>query len=335
MSKSNARLWSSLELSWDQVASLPLKCWATSVAELDGKVYVSIEGPSCGYVDPIMFDSNLNKWFILPSLPCSRFSFAVVPNKRHVLAIGGRVISDGSIELSNKVYLWDEKYGKWLTPYPDMPTARFDCSSIGYQLSVIVAGGITCLEPWTISRIVEVLQVNDSFLPDSQWSQVEPLPHIVHEAVPLVVGEKVYFAVGYDEHRGSTCTIVAAHLPSLLHEPAAFQAWEKIPDLPYSCPSITYYENHLITFGGDCLIERPEEDRPVWEYVSWINIYNPEMKSWNCVGQYPHGYYLGKSIHIGSTKILFIGGLVGKLCVSDESLLTVCSVLTITPKDPG
>ena len=296
-------------------------------------MYASIEGPSCGYVDPIMFDSNLNKWFILPSLPCSRYSFAVVPNKKHVLAIGGRTISNGLLELSCKVFLWDEKYGKWLTPYPDMPTARFDCSSIGYQSSVIVAGGISCLEPWTISRVVEVLQVNDSFLPDSQWSVVEPLPHIVHEAVPLIFGEKVYFAVGYDEHRGSTCTIVAAHLPALLHEPAAFQAWEKIPDLPYSCPSITYHENHLLTFGGDCLIEQPEEDKPVWEYVSLINIYNPELKSWCCVGEIPHGYYLGKSVHIGGNKILFIGGLVGKLSVCDESLLTVCSVLTITPKD--
>jgi len=64
-----------------------------------------------------------------------------------------------------------------------------------------------------------------------------------------------------------------------------------------------------------------------------INIFNPELKSWNCVGEIPHGYYLGKSVHISDNKILFIGGLVGKLCVSDESLLTVCSVLTITPKD--
>ena len=97
------------------------------------------------------------------------------------------------------------------------------------------------------------------------------------------------------------------------------------------CPSITYYKYHLITFGGDCLIERPEEDH--WEFVSLINIFNPELKSWNCVGEIPHGYYLGKSVHISNNKILLIGGRVGKVCVSDESLLTVCSVLTIAPKD--
>jgi len=128
-----------LGLPWSQYASLPLKCWAISVAELDGNVYASIEGSSCGYVDPIMFDSNLSKWLILPSLPCSRYSFAVVPDKKHVLAIGGRTISNGLLELSSKVFLWDEKYTKWLTPYPEMPTARFDCSSIGYQSNVIVA----------------------------------------------------------------------------------------------------------------------------------------------------------------------------------------------------
>ena len=280
-----------------------------------------------------MYESRAKKWLVLPSLPCNQYSLAVVPNRKHLLAIGGKTVNIDFMCLSNRVFLWDEKYNRWLIQYPDMPTARLDCSSIGYHSSVIVAGGITCLQPQTISRVVEVLQVNDDRLSDSLWSTVEPLPHIIYEAVPLIVGEKVFFAVGYDEHRGTTNTIVAANLPALLYEPTAFRAWEKIPDMPYSCPCITYYEDRLITFGGDGMVEGPEEDTPVWKFFPPINIYNPDTKSWDHVGDIPHGYYLGKSVHLSDSQILFIGGLVGKLCVSEESLLTTCSLLTIANKN--
>ena len=55
------------------------------------------------------------------------------------------------------MFLWDEKYNKWLTPYPNMPTARCHSSNISHELTVIVAGGITCDDPVTITRAVEVL----------------------------------------------------------------------------------------------------------------------------------------------------------------------------------
>lgn len=150
VSKSAAKFWSSIELKWQYVNDLPAKCWVTSVVELDGNVYATIDGPSCSYNDPIMYDSRANKWVILPSLPCNQYSLAVVPNKKHLLAIGGRTVNIEFTGLSNRAFLWDEVYRKWLNPYPDMSTARLDCSSIGYQSSVIVAGGVTCLQPWTI-----------------------------------------------------------------------------------------------------------------------------------------------------------------------------------------
>ena len=67
-----------------------------------------------------------------------------VTEKKQLLAIGGLMNNNSVIEESNKVFLWDEKYKKWLTPYPNMPAARCRCSSISHGLSVIVAGGVTC-----------------------------------------------------------------------------------------------------------------------------------------------------------------------------------------------
>ena len=187
------------------------------MAELDGKVYAYMCDGVCGYVDPFMYDSNKDQWSTLPHLTCGHFSLVTVTEKKQLLAIGGRTINNGVIEESNKVFLWDEKYKKWLTPYPNMPTARCNSSSISHGLTVIVAGGITCRDPVTITRTIEVLHINDNNLHNSYWSVVEQSPLVVYEAIPLIVNDKLYIAQGYETNAGpSTCNVVTASLPELL-----------------------------------------------------------------------------------------------------------------------
>ena len=42
VNKSTIDFWRNLKLTWQQCADLPDKCWASSVAELNGKVYATI-----------------------------------------------------------------------------------------------------------------------------------------------------------------------------------------------------------------------------------------------------------------------------------------------------
>ena len=338
MNKSSSDFWNNLKLTWQQCADLPDKCWAISAAELDGKVYLS--GYNGGGSDPcpIMYDSNKDQWSILPELPGGHFSLVTVTEKKQLLAIGGRTNNNDVIEESNKVFLWDEKYIKWLTPYPNMPTARHSSSSISHGLTVIVAGGVTCDDSDTLTRAVEVLHINDNNLHDSYWSVVEQLPLVVYEAIPLIVNDKLYIAQGGDTYGGSgLCNVVTASLPELLqssnNNTSSSQVWSKLPDMPYSSHSINHYQGHLITFTGDHEVERPDEDEPVCELVPLIHIYNPDTKTWDCVGDIPHGYYLGRSIHIREDKILFIGGLTGRHNPNiDDDIMTTCSILTLTPQ---
>ena len=316
---------------------MPKKCWVVSVAELDGKVYVAGQFEDGGYQLPFMYDSNKDQWSRLPDLPRWYFSLVTVTEKQQLLAIGG-VVNDylaiGGIakavdEFSNKVFLWDEKYNKWLTPYPNMPTARSSCSGISHGLTVIVAGGVICLDPPTITRSVEVLHINDNNLHDSYWSVVEQLPHVVRDAIPLIVHDKLYIAEAY------TCNVVTASLPELLqsnnNNTSSSQVWSKLPDMPYSSHSINHYQGHLITFTGDCMVERPGEDKLVWELVPLIHIYNPDTTTWDCVGSVPIGYYLGVSVHIRENRILFIGGLTGTHDAGkDDDIMTACSLITLT-----
>ena len=67
--------------------------------------------------------------------------------------------------------------------------------------------------------------------------------------------------------------------------------------------------------------------------VPLIHIYNPDTKTWDCVGDIPIGYYLGMSVHIRENKILFIGGITGTHDTSkDDDIMTTCLILTLTPQ---
>ena len=43
-----------------------MKCWATSVTELDGKIDITAQGDHTDYVNPMMYDSYEDKWSVLP-----------------------------------------------------------------------------------------------------------------------------------------------------------------------------------------------------------------------------------------------------------------------------
>ena len=288
------------------------------------------------YCDPLVYDVITNCWDVLPPLPYAKFSLVAVPDKHQLLAIGGFTKNYDDLVISDEVFLWDEKYAKWSTPYPNMPTGRCVSSAIAYQSEVIVAGGITCLEPQTLTRAVEVLYIDDINISNSQWRAVERLPHVVSEPVPLIIGDTLYIAVGSDNKIGaSTCSVVAASLPELLQNSCnaqySGQVWNKLPDMPYASFSVNHYHGQLVIFSGDCMVEQPDEDKPIWELLSLMHIYNPDTKAWDYVGNVPRDYYLGRSVKIGEDKFIFIGGMAGKHNVSNvDDLLTTCTVLTIS-----
>ena len=336
VNNSSNDFWNSLKLTWQECADLPYKRWTTSVAELDGKVFAATLGSS--YFEPLMYDSNKDQWSSLPSPPYVHFSLVTVLDKKQLLAIGGVVTNNNGIhEITNKVFLWNEGNRNWTTPYPNMPTARCRCSSISHGSTVIVAGGVTCYDPWTMTRAVEVLHIKEhSLFTKSHWSVVERLPHVVYEAIPLIVNDKFYLAVGYSDQVASTCSVVTASLPELLQSSnkntSSGQVWNKLPDMPYSSHSINHYQGRLITFGGGYQVEQANKHTHMFQSVPLIHIYNPDTRTWDCIGEIPCGYLLSKSVHIRENKILFIGGATGDHDLGkDDDMITTCSTLALSP----
>ena len=199
VNKSSSDFWNSLKLKWQQCGSLSSKYFVTSVAELDGKVYVTISDSKYAQVKPLMYDSNKDQWSTLEALPYTYFSLVTVPDRKQLLAIGGMAINNKVTEVSNKVFLWNEMTRKWTTPYPNMPTARCYCSSISHGSAVTVAGGITFWDTSTMTRAVEVLHIKEhSLFTRSYWSVVEQLPLVVCNAIPLIVNDKINYTLLWD-----------------------------------------------------------------------------------------------------------------------------------------
>ena len=201
---------------------------------------------------------------------------------------------------------------------------------------MIVAGGVICWNPFTMTKAVEVLHIKEySLFTKSHWSVVEQLPHVLYEAVPLIVNDTLYFGQGYDNIT-STCNVITVSLPELLQSSnkntSSSQVWNKLPDMPYSSFSINHFQGHLITFGGGYSVEQPEEDKPVWQSVPLIHIYNPVARTWDCVGKIHYGYLLGMSVRIRENKFLFVGGLSGTHDLGkDDDMKITCSILTLSP----
>ena len=337
VNKSSSDFWNSLKLTWQQCADLSYKQWATSVAEMNGKVYITTMDNKFNYTSPFMYDCNKDQWYLLPALPSARFSLVTVPDRKQLLAIGGIMyINNEADVITNKVFLWDGENRRWTTPYPNMPTARCFCSSISHGSTVIVAGGVTFSDPFTVTRAVEVLHIKEhSLFSKSYWSIVEQTPHVVWEPILLIVDDKLYVTQGYDENKTTSCNIVTTSVPELLQSSnrntSCSQVWHKLPDMPYSSFSINHYQGHLITFGGGHHVEKQDKGKPIWQSVPLIHIYNPDTKTWDCVGEIPYGYLLGKSIHIKENKILFIGGFTGTHDYepNDDDRITTCSIVTL------
>ena len=304
-----------------------MKRCISSITELDGKVYISVY--YC--CNPLVYDSHKDKWSELPKLPHTEFSLVTVPHKNQLLAIGG--LSGNKV--SNTVFAWNEIYKKWTTPYPNMPTARCRLSSVSHGSIVIVAGGVTCPDPFIFTGAIEVLHFGGWFS-KPYWSVVEPLPYVVCEALPLIIDDNLYIAEGYDDSGGSTRNIVTASLLEILPgiiENRSGKVWKRLPDMPYSPWSITHYHGHLIIFNGDCKVEQVKEDKSAWELVQRSYLYNPSTESWDYVGDDFHNYKLGKAVHLGENKILFVGGLTGTFSAGNgDDIVKSCSILTITPK---
>ena len=326
------------KMKWDQVEDMTDKCMSTSVVELDGKVYAVLENTSARFLNVRVYNSETNTWSSMPPLQYGGASLATIPNKGQLLAIGGIYHPDSNCSnISKKAYVWDEKYEAWLTVYPDMPTPRCYCCSIGYKSMVIVAGGTLQYEGHRNTGAVEILMAHDTNPRESHWCVVRSMPTLTYQyMVPVLIDDTLFIACGFRKGLPfSGYNILSAYIPALLKSTNRdiHPTWNHLPELPYSSFSISHVNGHLVAFGGeqlDVTATRRLDGGHRLCSIPAIHVYKPVTHEWEQVGEIPHIYSLGCPVHLKENKIMFVGSFIDPSCVTDKDLMTTCSVVTIT-----
>ena len=128
------------------------------------------------------YDTSSGKWGELPPYRTGSFGMAVISNQ--LVLVGG--YEHG--QRSKVVGVWSAERREWTHPYPDMATARYWCSAVGYNEWLVVAGG------WGDGRrlLSSVVLNTDS----KQWYAGPPTPTGWCSMRTAVVGDVCYFMGG-------------------------------------------------------------------------------------------------------------------------------------------
>ena len=240
------------------------------------------------------YDISSGKWAKLPPYRARDFAMTVI-NNQLVLVGGG-----GHGGCSKVLGVWRAESKEWTHPYPDMPTARSECSTVVYNEWLVVAGGLGD----GVGRLssVEVLNTDSK-----QWYAAPPTPTPWCSMRTAIVGDTCYFMGGLTG-RSIATVVYSVSLPALISQLPSLdsrergkqhQIWKEIPGLQTTLSTPLSISGSLLAVGG--------MDRD-YKVVSAILLYQPGTGEWVKVGDLPTPRYNCTCAMITDTEMLVAGG---------------------------
>ena len=256
---------------------MPKKMESASSVITNGSVFVGSERTVLSY------SLEHDIWTELPKPPQREFSMTIL-NNRLVLVGGLGVNVYGMFShdqtISDKLSVWDTDERKWTHPFPNLPNARYNACSAGYEGYLVVAGGRKRMpeDSSMVTSQIEVPSLSTVDILDSsalKWYSVDPLPFECHAMQASVIGDKLYL-VGGRNRFDLIKAVVWASLPNLitsrsvLHDPslpatnleeAKTYAWNVLPPCPCFAPTVPFcpVTRNQLTEGdsrqGNCQLE--------------------------------------------------------------------------------
>ena len=285
---------------------------------LDGRVYVgggdTWKNVSHGYV-VFAYHISSEKWSRLMPYPSSHFAMTLLCNQ--LLLVGGWRRGTKS----RAVGVWSFKDKDWTRPYPEMATARGDCSAVSREGWLAVVGGRG--EENELLSSVEVLDSEKK-----QWFTAVPAPVGLVGMRTALVGGVCYFMGGYTGVEGDR-SATAAHimysvsLPGLLpaesdSEEASSSSsldTEKVPNSNGEHSSVVWREISGVgatrlaplSLGGS-LLAMGGQDVKCGSIVRAIHLYRPGAGRWEKVGDLPAPRCDCTCVAIDQNEFLVAGG---------------------------
>ena len=230
---------------------------------VQGTVYVG-----GGYSDEryvvMAFDITSGKWTTLPPYRTRYFAMTAINN--HLMSVGGKDHGGASKVLG----VWGADNKQWTHPYPEMYTARSECSAVVYNEWLVVAGGEAggkCLSS------VEVMNIDNK-----QWFAGPPTPTPWQRMKTASVGDVCYFMGGHTTLYSVSLSALTTGLNSNNASTNERQIWTEISGLQTTSCSPLSISGSLLAVGG---INKE------WKCVTAINQYQPGTGEWVKVGDLP------------------------------------------------
>ena len=277
-----------------------LRCDSSPVV-VQGKVYVgggsaNKESDECIVME---YDIRSETWATLTPYRAKDFVITAINNQ--LVLVGG--YKDGHPIKMLGVWRADRK--EWTYPYPDMHTARSNCSAASYTPWLIVGGGLGESDHDLDS--VEVLNTDTK-----QWYAAAPMPIPTYQMKTAVVGD-VYYAMGGFNKMGSADKVYSVSIQALKrhinskpfnkreHE---VQIWKEIPGLQLIRSAPCSFRGSLLAVGG------ADKDH---KNVTAIHLYQPATGDWVKVGDLPTSNCYCACTMITDREMLVAGGWEGAL----------------------
>ncbi len=286
-----------LQLTWRRGPDMPfgMGCYVQSVV-MQGKLYLG--GGYAGYRSDnnyivMEYEIGSGEWTTLPPYRTRYFAMAVISNQ--LVLVGGGEHGGYSKVLG----VWGDDSRAWIHPYPEMPTARENCSVVVHGEWLVVAGG------WVgpvIGRLscVEVLNTDSK-----QWYAGPPTPTPWDSMKTVVVGDIGYFMGGYD-NIAATMEVYHVCIPTLLSHITSKasngtdrQIWKVIPGLKLTMSTPLSITGSLLAVGGR------DKDGDI---VTAMHLYQPDSGVWVKVGDLPSPCCECTCAMMADREVLVAGG---------------------------
>ena len=212
------------------------------------------------------------KWTTLPPYRTRYFAMTAINNQ--LMLVGGEDHGDASKVLG----VWGADNKQWTHPYPEMHTARSECSAVVYNEWLVVAGGEA--GGGHLSS-VEVINIDSK-----QWFTGPPTPTPWQCMKTATVGDVCYFMGGFTTFsQFGTNMVYSVSLSALTTwlksnnaSTSGRQIWKEISGLHAASSSPLSISGSLLAVGG--------MDKKI-KSVTAIHLYQPGTGEWVKVGDLP------------------------------------------------
>ena len=234
---------------WTDKKALPTPTSDFQAVSAGDKIYlIGGQNKTGGGLDTLIeYDTALEKYKVLPSMPAPRMRFGAAIHAGKIYVIGG-LVSDG-IDFLKTTFIYDIAKKTWSTG-PELTTSRSDtCAAAANDGKIYVVAGYTT--DYATLKSVEMLDTTATTL---KWSAAPDLPDKRGDVTCASSGSKVYAIGGYHDPKG-------AWTPNSFH-PSMFEldskttpgAWKNMTAMPTARgdkAAVTLSDGSIVVIGGE------------------------------------------------------------------------------------